>query len=197
MIWEHNGQVLHRCAVVFRVKEEFGELSNMAGGFGLRVNGHRVWSSEALYQTCRFPRHPEIQAEIIRERSPMGAKMKAKKDGRREKLSRPDWEEVRVDVMYWCLQVKLAQNLGPFFWPLKSTGARPIVEKSRKDAFWGAIPDEDGILRGANQLGRLLVRLREAARARFDSARAALQVVEPPGIEDFLLLEEPISTVTG
>src|SRR5262245_37505283 len=95
-------------AVVFlKTKEAFGGLSNMAGGFPLRVNGVRVSTSEALYQACRFPHLPAVQRLIIEQNSPMTAKMKGK-PYRGE--SRPDWDRVRVTIMRWCLRVKLAQN---------------------------------------------------------------------------------------
>lgn len=66
-------------SVVFlKTNEEFGGLSNMAGGFPLKVNGLRILTSEALYQACRFPHRPEVQRFIIEQASPMTAKMKSK-----------------------------------------------------------------------------------------------------------------------
>jgi type I restriction enzyme S subunit len=50
----------------------------MAPGFPLCVNGVRIRTSEALYQACRFPHLPDIQRQIIDERSPMTAKMRIK-----------------------------------------------------------------------------------------------------------------------
>jgi len=54
-------------------KEAFGGLSNMAGGYGLQVNGIHIPSSEALYQACRFP-HARTSAHHYRQSSPMTAK---------------------------------------------------------------------------------------------------------------------------
>ena len=106
-------------SVVFRItKEGFGGLSNMASGFPLEINGVRVWSSEALYQACRFPHLPKVQEIILRERSPMTAKMMSKPY---RKDSRPDWEKINVKVMRWCLRVKLAQNWETFGKLLLST----------------------------------------------------------------------------
>ncbi|MCX6161944.1 MAG: NADAR family protein, partial [Ignavibacteriae bacterium] len=63
-------------ACIFRkTKEAFGELSNMAAGFPLYVNGIKILTTEALYQACRFPHLPDIQQKIIYEKSPMTAKM--------------------------------------------------------------------------------------------------------------------------
>jgi ribA/ribD-fused uncharacterized protein len=177
------------------VKETFGGLSNMAGGYPLRVNGHVVWTSEALFQVCHFPDHPDIQREILEPRSGMAARMKARKDGRRVMHTRADWFEVSLDVMNWCLRVKRAQNLEPFYWLLESTGEEPIVEQSRRDRFWGAVADADGVLRGQNHLGRMLMRLRDDARSRWQTGRDSLQVVEPLAIPNFKLLGQDIETV--
>lgn len=174
-------------SVVFlKTHEEFGGLSNMAGGFPLTVNRLRILTVEALYQACRFPHRPELQRLIIGQRSPMTAKMKSLPH-RHE--SRPDWDRVRVKVMRWCLRVKLAQNWTSFSDLLLRTGNRPIVEYSSKDDFWGAKEAKDGMLRGRNVLGRLLMEVREAVRA---GRPEVLLRVEPLEIPQFLLDGHPI-----
>ena len=177
-------------SVVFlKTKERFGGLSNMASGFPLEVNGEPIRTSEALYQACRFPHMSDVQEAIIAERSPMTAKMRSKPF---RKDSRPDWDEVRMHVMWWCLRVKLAQNWDKFSSLLRETRGRDIVEQSRKDDFWGAKPAADGRLVGRNVLGRLLMRLRD----RFIHERANhLECVEPPQIPDFLLFGQPIQAI--
>lgn len=177
--------------VFLKTKEAYGGLSNMAGGFPLRVNGLRILTSEALYQACRFPHRSDLQRLIIAQRSPMTAKMKSKPH-RRD--SRPDWDRVRVGVMRWCLRVKLAQNWGTFSRLLLSTEDLPIVEQSRKDDFWGAKPAEQGTLRGVNALGRLLMELRELVRS---GPQASLLLVEPLRIREFLLAGRPIERVVA
>ncbi len=189
----HNGQVRTydpRSSVVFRkTREEFGGLSNMAGGFPLRINGVLVLSAEAIYQACRFPRRPDIQKLIIEQRSPMAAKM-VSKPHRGE--TRPDWNQIRVRVMRWTLRVKLAMHWPEFGGLLLATGDRPIVEDSRRDDFWGALRQEDGTLVGMNVLGRLLMELREELKG---TDKETLRVVSPPPIPDFLLLGQPIGQV--
>lgn len=179
--------------VVYKTKESFGGLSNMASGYPLHINGVRILTSEALYQACRFPHIPDVQREIIGQHSPMTAKMKSKPH---RKDSRLDWGEVRYKVMRWCLRVKLAQNYEEFGRLLLATRDRPIVEQSRKDDYWGAkLSDETGdILIGQNVLGRLLMELRKKLK---DDADGALKTVPPLGIPDFLLLGKPIETVTS
>lgn len=177
-------------AVFLKTNERFGGLSNMAPGFPLVVNGVRIRTSEALYQSCRFPHMPEVQRMIIGERSPMTAKMRSKPYHR---ASRPDWDGVRVKIMRWCLRVKLAQNWATFGRLLLSTGDRPIVEKKvRRKDFWGATEQPDGTLVGMNVLGRLLMELREQLKG--DEAEN-LRFIEPLAISEFLLFGQPIEAV--
>lgn len=176
-------------AVFLKTTEGFGGLSNMAGGFPLRVNGIRIYSAEALYQACRFPHLPEVQRLILSESSPMTAKMKTRPY---RKDSRPDWDRVRVRIMRWCLRVKLAQNWRRFGDLLLETGDMPIVEESRKDGFWGAYPQDRQTLVGMNVLGRLLMELREELKS---ERRDELLRVEPLPIPDFLLMGQPIQPV--
>lgn len=170
--------------------EEFGGLSNMATGFPLRVNGVEIKTTEALYQACRFPHLPEIQQKIIEQKSPMTVKMISNSN---KKKSREDWDNIRLKVMKWCINIKLAQNFVSFGAVLHETGLKNIVENSAKDNFWGAIPNEEGtIFTGKNALGRLLMDLRQAF---YGKDTFSLLFVEPPQIENFLLYNEPIRTI--
>jgi len=178
-------------AITFRkTAERFGGLSNMAGGYLLNVNGVKILTSEALYQACRFPHLPEVQRQIIAERSPMTAKMRSKpyRDN-----SRPDWDIVRTKIMRWCLQVKLVQNWDKFSKLLLETGDLPIVEDSRKDDFWGAKPEDEEILVGANVLGRLLMQLREQVK---NGEITSQTIINPLPIADFLLYGREINPIS-
>jgi putative DNA methylase len=177
------------CVSFRSTKEKFGGLSNMAGGFPLRVNGILIPSAEAIYQACRFPRRPDVQKLIIEQRSPMTAKM-VSKPYRGE--TRPDWNQIRVRVMRWTLRVKLAMHWPEFGGLLLATGDRPIVEDSRRDDFWGAMRQDNGTLVGMNVLGRLLMELREELKG---PDKESLRVVSPPPISDFVLLGQPIGQV--
>lgn len=179
-------------AVFRKTKDRYGGLSNMAAGFPLVINGVRIRTSEALYQAFRFPDFPEIQELILREASPMTAKMQSKTHIGK---TRPDWEEVKVQVMRWCLRVKLCQNWEKFTDALTETGEMPIVEFSTIDSFWGAAPTPDGAhLVGINVLGRLLMELRSLLNG---PNPAALRTVPPPSIEGTLFLGRSIGAVSG
>lgn len=177
-------------AVFFKTKEKNGGLSNMCSGYPLFVASVPIRSSEALYQAMRYTHLPNIQRDIISERSPMTAKMISKKH---RSLTRDDWMSIRVIVMKWCLRVKLVQNFERFSEDLLQTGEKPIVEKKvRREDFWGAKIQEDGTFVGRNVLGRLLMELREKVRQgeyRIDT------VVHPPPIHEFNLFGRPVGTV--
>ena len=140
-------------SVVFsKTKERYGGFSNMCGGYPLKVNGIEFRTSESLYQSCRYPDYPEVQRYVIDQTSPM----MSKRVPNRSELTRKDWDEVRVEVMRWCLRVKLSQHLDEFGGLLWITEKRPIVEESKKDDFWGSKPIEDGSLVGSNVLGEVV-----------------------------------------
>ncbi len=171
-----------------KTTEAFGGLSNMAGGYPLVINGIEIKTSEALYQACRFPHLPDVQAMIIAEASPMAAKMKSKPF---RSQSRHDWEQIKTTVMRWCLRVKLAQHHEKFAQLLLATEDKPIVEESNKDSYWGAKPINDQLI-GQNILGRLLMELREQIKSNPNQPL----IIEPPKIDNFLLLSQPIESIT-
>lgn len=185
--------VRSEAVIVYKTKEAFGGLSNMASGYPLLINGVVIMTTEALYQACRFPHMPEVQRKIIGQHSPMTAKMMSKPH---RKDSRPDWDEVRYKVMRWCLRVKLAQNYEEFGRLLLATHNRPIVEQSRKDDYWGAkaIDDNGDTLIGQNVLGRLLMELRDKVK---DDTEESLKIVPALNIPNFNLLGKSIEKVTA
>ena len=174
-----------------KTKELYGGLSNMAAGYPIKINKYNLYNSEALYQSMRYPHRPDIQKQIIGEKSPMAAKMKSKSC---YSESRVDWEEIKVDIMRWCLRVKLAQNFIKFGRLLESTGKYQIVEEKRKkDDFWGARVIDENTLKGVNALGRLLMELRENYNS---ENRYNMLSVSTPKINNFLFIEEQINPVS-
>lgn len=180
------------CVIFLHTKQRFGGLSNMCAGYPLRINEVDIRTAEALYQACRFPSYEVIQSEIIAQRSPISAKMKARKH---HFFTRSDWNSVRLKVMRWTLRVKLAQNWDKFSTLLLLTGDKPIVEESsRGDKYWGAIRQQAGgtVLVGTNALGRLLMELRQELREKGET----MKIVAPPvGLENFLFLGKAIALI--
>lgn len=175
--------------VVFKkTTEAFGGLSNMCAGYSLNVNGVIMPSAEHIYQACRYPLFPAVQNAIIRERSPMTAKMISKKylTGTRQ-----DWDHVRVKIMRWAIEVKLSQNWEKFSEVLRETGDRPIVELSHKDKYWAAVQTDSNTLVGVNALGRLLMDIRD----RYVVTDCHRCCVDPPDVVGFMLYGNPIGIV--
>jgi len=167
----------------------YGGLSNMAPQYPLFVNEVLIYSSESLYQACKFPLHPEIQKEIIEQRNPMVAKEISRKY---EKFVRDDWDKVKYRVMEWCLEVKLIQNWDSMANLLIETGNKDIVEYSVKDEIWGAKRVGSALV-GQNAMGRLLMQVR----ANYIEQGRQRKKLLPPDVVGFLLFGYPIGTVYG
>lgn len=180
----------NECCCFSSTKNEFGGLSNMSAGYNLKINDIDILTSEALYQALRFPNNQKIQKEILHQKSPMTAKMVSKQH---ISETRADWEDVKVDIMRWCLKIKLAQNFLKFGLLLESTNSKPIVEVSNKDEFWGAKKEKnsDNSI-GINALGRLLMELRAEY---ISEKRFSLLIVEPLQIGNFKLLSNEIGII--
>jgi N-glycosidase YbiA len=149
------------CAIIYRTRERFGELSNMCSGFPVEYDGRSFHSTEALYQCCRYPGLFDIQ-ERINVKNAMLAKMKSKPP---RSQTREDWNEVRVPIMEACLRLKTDQHFNRITDILAETGDLPIVEKSRRDTFWGAKPVSSSEIEGENVLGLLWMLIREEIRS--------------------------------
>lgn len=147
-------QKTEQFAIFSKAKEKFGSFGNMSGGYGFYVNNVWINSTETLYQAMRFTDHPDIQKTILAQRSGMSAKMCSKHY--RATHTREDWDDVRVQLMDWVLRLKLANHFDDGFGQdLIACVHKKIVEYSRNDPFWGAIPDGDSLI-GQNVLGKLL-----------------------------------------
>jgi ribA/ribD-fused uncharacterized protein len=145
-------------SVVFhKTTDVYGGLSNMAPNYIVQVNSINFFTVEHLYQACKFPLHPNIQEQIINERSPITAKQVSRKY---QHLVRQDWDSIRFEVMQWVLEIKLSQNWEKFSSLLLSTLNKDIVEYTLKDKVWGAKPEGEYLV-GQNVLGKLLSSLRD------------------------------------
>lgn len=142
----------------------FGIFSNMHDGCPLHLPlADRAWkvdSSETIYQMLKFSDAPHLQRGIFNAGTELGPKA-----GKRAAWSGgtpvPDrWERDRIAAMRWVLRLKLAQHRKAVLDEIKAADGRDIVEISKRDDFWGAIPDGNGKLVGANVLGRLWMELR-------------------------------------
>jgi len=164
-----------KCAWFCSKRDPYWELSNIAA-IPVVFGAITCNSSEQLYQATKYDwdveclpedakpgTDPNVKRRILAAKNAMGSKM-TQKCAVKAGLVRRDWyapEEMRIHTMLWVLELKLWNNKDTFGAVLKSTGDLPIVEKSRKDNFWGAIPMGIGNMIGCNILGKLLTILRD------------------------------------
>ncbi|KAL5058634.1 hypothetical protein RYX36_030238 [Vicia faba] len=126
-------------------------------------NGDSVtWLSvEHYYQAHKFVRVDDTAARDCIERiksskSPEeAARIGRSMQKQRPDLIRPDWDNVKIDVMYAALKCKFSTypRLSSM---LVSTAGSVLVEASPHDLFWGGGREGEGL----NYLGRLLMKLR-------------------------------------
>ena len=85
----------------------------------------------------------------------------AKKFGKTVKL-RPDWEQIKEQIMYELLLIKFQSNL-TLKEKLINTGDSYLIEGNYwQDRYWGVCPPKGEIIKnGLNRLGELLMRVRE------------------------------------
>ncbi|WP_374668825.1 NADAR family protein [Ramlibacter sp.] len=146
---------------VFFYEQEFYVLSNFSA-FSLMWQGHRFPTSEHAYHWEKFSPGQtdgkvDVRAEILNARSAHDAFKMGRQWG---SLRRPDWDEVKVEVMRGILRAKADQH-EYVRRKLLATGDRTLIENSWRDDFWGWGPNRDG----QNMLGRLWMALRTELRA--------------------------------
>ena len=129
-------------------KEQYYFLSNFYGA-PVTWDGITYQNNEAAFQSAKvLDRHAREQFTALDPSS-------AKRKGRQVQL-RPDWEQVKYDVMYDICLAKFTQN-ADLREKLLATGNEHLEEGNTwSDRIWGTV---DG--QGQNQLGKILMRIRE------------------------------------
>lgn len=146
-------------------KDKYGLLGNMAGGMPIVINGHKIYASEHLY-LCGYwslntEEHKQIQEYCLSQKSSVYAKRCTKSKYIRE--SRPDFHTFKHDWMIWVVWQKAQQN-PRFREALLNTGDAHIYEVVPKDQVWAVWPDENGNYVGANDMGEILMMIRDSLR---------------------------------
>jgi len=136
---------------VFCYEQEFYVLSNFSA-FCLYWGGLRFDTSEAAYHWEKFPDRPDIRHSIANAPSAHEAyKIAAQNKAHR----RPDWDEVKAEIMKNILRAKASQH-EYVRRKLLETGDRVLIEDSWRDDVWGWGPNRDG----QNLLGKLWMEVR-------------------------------------
>lgn len=131
-------------------KGEFGDFSNFSN-HPIKFKNVTFRTSEHLYQSYKFKDALNKDA-VISQKTP-----KLASDIGREthRPLRDDWDEIKVDVMFLAVGLKLMQH-EYIHDKLMSTGDRIIVEDSPIDYYWGCGADNSG----KNMLGKVFMSIR-------------------------------------
>ncbi|MBM3163822.1 MAG: NADAR family protein [Bacteroidetes bacterium] len=144
-----------------KVKEEYGWMGNMAP-YPIKFDG-KVWlTSEALFQGMRY----DVVGikEIIRsEKSPMGAKMKAKKF--KDQMVVVPMSAEDVENMRKCVRMKFDQHPELKKELMKTKGVFIYEDIGNRNGerhkFWGAKKISENEGDGQNMMGKILMELRD------------------------------------
>lgn len=166
---------------------EFGGLSNRSLAFPVCVNDARLPTAEHLFHVLKF-RHPLIQRALVNLREPASCKTFAISRDLRSGV-REDWDDVKLEVMDFCVRTKLLTNWVQFGKLLRATVGKEILMVSGSDNYWGMVKNKDGQFDGENQLGLLLMKLRDEF---LSGGNVGTRVVAPPRDIDLLFLGKKI-----
>ncbi|TIM05746.1 NADAR family protein [Mesorhizobium sp.] len=139
-------------------EQDFYVLSNFSS-FTLKWKDLRFDTSEAAYHWEKFDGTGQLGIQEWIWKAP-SAHEAFKIAERNKHLRRPDWDDVKIDVMRRILFGKADQH-EYVKRKLLATGDRELVENSWRDDFWGWGPNRDG----KNVLGRLWMEVRAALAA--------------------------------
>jgi ribA/ribD-fused uncharacterized protein len=143
---------------VFFYEQDFYVLSNFSA---FRVSWERIDfdTSEHAYHWEKFRCDTgwAVAMQIIDARSAHAAFKLAEQH---KAQRRPDWDDIKVDVMRGILRAKASQH-EYVRRKLLATGDRELIEDSWRDDFWGWGPHRTG----HNMLGKLWMELRAELRA--------------------------------
>lgn len=134
----------------YKADEPYGCFSNFSA-HPIRIDGMLWPTSEHYYQAHKF-QASEITDQIRQLETPVEAAAVGR--GNPSKM-RPDWSQIKVDVMRKALVSKFNQH-ADIRQTLIETGEAVLVEHTENDAFWG----DGGDGSGQNMLGRLLMEVR-------------------------------------
>jgi ribA/ribD-fused uncharacterized protein len=107
---------------------------------------------EHYFQSQKFL-GPELKKWIRTAPTALEAKLRAE---RLRHLRRPDWRDVRDQVMLRAVRAKFRQHPG-LARKLRATRSRQIVENSEGNSYWGRGSD----FSGRNRLGQLIMKVRK------------------------------------
>ncbi len=143
--------------------EPYGCFSNFSR-HGVEMDGLWWPTTEHYFQAQKFPGTEHVEA-IRQAKSP---KIAAGMGRSRQRPLRPDWEEVKVDIMRQAV-LKKFETHPEIRAILLATGSEEIVENAPGDYFWGCGKNGSG----QNMLGKILMEVREILKEREAAGESA------------------------
>lgn len=142
----------------YKVCEPYGCFSNFSL-HSIQLGGEVWQTSEHYYQAQKFV-GTQDQTLCQRIHNAPSPEMAAAIGRDPIHSVRPDWDAVKISIMYKAVSTKF-MTYGDIAEILLSTGEQIIVEKSPTDTFWGCGLDGSG----QNHLGKILMRIRQEMRS--------------------------------
>ena len=135
-----------------------GKLGNMAGGFPFNLLGHKWYATEHLYLCGEWSTNTPMDFQIQQYIRKMPSGVYAKRCSKAKYMNdiRPDFKLFRHQWMLWCVWQKCLNNENFASLLSEVPDDVVIVEVVKEDPVWAAYPDENGIIRGANAMGKIL-----------------------------------------
>lgn len=140
-------------------EQPYGCFSNFSS-HGFELDGHWWPTSEHYFQAQKFVGTPHVDAVRL-AKSPKEAAAIGRE---RSRPLRPDWEQVKDEVMRRAVLRKFESH-ADIRTILLSTGDELIVENAPADYYWGCGADGSG----QNKLGQILMDVRAELRNRAGS----------------------------
>jgi ribA/ribD-fused uncharacterized protein len=138
----------------YSTREEYGCFSNFSP-HGFELDNLYWYTSEHYFQAQKFVGTFHVE-QIRLVKSPKDV---ARMGRERSRPLRPDWEQVKDDIMRKAVLRKF-ENHADIRQILLSTDNEEIVENSPIDYYWGCGADGSG----QNRLGTILMEVREKLR---------------------------------
>ena len=138
----------------YRSGDAYGCFSNFSR-HPVTLKGKTWPTSEHYFQAQKFP-GTEHEEEI---RNASGPGEAARMGRQRSRPLRPDWEQVKDDIMREVVLAKFTQH-DDLRRALLDTGDAELIEHTANDAYWA----DGGDGSGKNMLGKILMEVREQLR---------------------------------
>ncbi|KAF9292566.1 hypothetical protein BGZ68_003472 [Mortierella alpina] len=155
----------------YRQGDKYGEFSNFYYAPIFIDEDDKPWpTTEHYFQAQKFVGAEVDYVEQIRMADTPGS---AAKMGRNRSWPlRPDWEQVKDDIMRKCVLAKFLQY-PDLTKVLLGTGLRHLVEHTKNDRYWA----DGGDGKGKNMLGIILMEVREKIFEMTEEERAEISEV--------------------